>query len=305
MQMSPDTITGDDNGSGYNYCHGTIEGFSLNHLSGIGWYGDLGNIQIMPVVGTTDLRSGSNLEVPFLKGNKGWKSDFTHEKESAKAGYYSVMLDTYDILAEATSTVHTGVLRFTYPENSDSKVIFNFSRRIGGKADFQTIDIVNDHRIEGHIHCTPACGGFGRGHGGIFYDIYFVCESSVPFSSTRFFAAEEFVEADLSHYESEDAGLLVSFDDLKDSVVLQCAISYVDMEGARKNFDAEYCRFDFDKVADDSFESWNRIFDGINVEGSDEIDLKLFYTCLYHVLLDPRVCADVDGRFVLHNQVFN
>ncbi len=147
--MLPDTITGGDNGSGYNYRHNTIEGFSLNHLSGIGWYGDLGNIQIMPVVGTTDLRSGSNLEVPFLKGNKGWKSDFTHEKESAKAGYYSVMLDTYGILAEATSTVHTGVLRFTYPQNSASKVIFNFSCRIGGKADFQTIDIINDHRIEG------------------------------------------------------------------------------------------------------------------------------------------------------------
>jgi putative alpha-1,2-mannosidase len=190
VQMSPDTITGDDNGSGYNYCHNTIEGFSLNHLSGIGWYGDLGNIQIMPVVGETDLRSGSNLEIPFVKGHKGWKSAFAHEKESARAGYYSVMLDTYGILAEATSTVHTGVLRFTYPQNSDSRVIFNFSRRIGGKADFQTIDIINDHRIEGHIHCTPAGGGFGGGHGGIFYDVYFVCESSVPFSNARFFSAE-------------------------------------------------------------------------------------------------------------------
>ena len=305
VQMSPDTITGDDNGSGYNYCHNTIEGFSLNHLSGIGWYGDLGNIQIMPVVGETDLRSGSNLEIPFVKGHKGWKSDFTHEKESARAGYYSVMLDTYGILAEATSTVHTGVLRFTYPQNSDSRVIFNFSRRIGGKADFQTIDIINDHRIEGHIHCTPAGGGFGRGDGGIFYDVYFVCESSVPFSNARFFSAEDFAEEGISHYESEDAGLLVSFDDLNDNIVLQCAISYVDMDGARKNFDAESCNFDFDKVAADSFDSWNKIFEGINVEGSDEVDLKLFYTCLYHVLLDPRVCADTDGRFVLHNQVFN
>ncbi len=49
VQLSPDTVTGGDNGTGYNYCHTSIEGFSFNHMSGIGWYGDLGNIQLMPV----------------------------------------------------------------------------------------------------------------------------------------------------------------------------------------------------------------------------------------------------------------
>ena len=60
VQVSPDTVTGGDNGTGYNYCQNTIEGFSINHMSGVGWYGDLGNLQIMPIVGETDLRSGSN-----------------------------------------------------------------------------------------------------------------------------------------------------------------------------------------------------------------------------------------------------
>ena len=65
VQLSPDTVTGGDNGTGYNYCHNTIEGFSFNHMSGIGWYGDLGNIQLMPVTGETDLRSGTNSFIPF------------------------------------------------------------------------------------------------------------------------------------------------------------------------------------------------------------------------------------------------
>ena len=69
VQLSPDTVTGGDNGTGYNYCQNTIEGFSFNHMSGIGWYGDLGNLQIMPITGQTDLRSGSNAEVPFIN----WK----------------------------------------------------------------------------------------------------------------------------------------------------------------------------------------------------------------------------------------
>jgi putative alpha-1,2-mannosidase len=93
VQLTPDTTTSGDNGSGYNYCQSTIEGFSFNHMSGIGWYGDLGNLQIMPIVGKTDLRSGSNEEVPFTKGTQGWKSSFTHESEIANAGYYSVFLE--------------------------------------------------------------------------------------------------------------------------------------------------------------------------------------------------------------------
>ena len=42
VQLSPDTFTGGDNGSGYSYEHPTLEGFSFTHMSGVGWFGDLG-----------------------------------------------------------------------------------------------------------------------------------------------------------------------------------------------------------------------------------------------------------------------
>ncbi len=302
VQLSPDTVTGGDNGTGYNYCHNTIEGFSFNHMSGIGWYGDLGNLQIMPVIGETDLRSGSNEYIPFEKGTEGWKSAFSHEKETAEAGYYSILLERYNIFAEATVSAHTGMLRFKYPENADKRVIFNFARRIGGKADFQTIDIISDKRIEGHIHCTPKGGGFGHGHGGIFYDFYFVCELSVPAKKMQFFSGETYVDADIKHFENEDAGLSVHFgDEVNEPVIIKCGISYVDLEGARKNFDAECTDFNFNKMREKAAYEWEKVFDGVDVTGTDEIDLKLFYTCLYHVFLDPHSAMDVDGRFTLGN----
>ena len=102
VQLSPDTTTSGDNGTGYNYCQSTIEGFSFNHMSGIGWYGDLGNLQIMPIVGKTDLRSGSNTYIPFNNGITGWRSPFDHQNEQAKEGYYSVLLDRYNVFCEAT-----------------------------------------------------------------------------------------------------------------------------------------------------------------------------------------------------------
>ena len=154
VQLSPDTTTSGDNGTGYNYCQNTIEGFSFNHMSGIGWYGDLGNLQIMPIVGETDLRSGSNAEIPFEKGTVGWKSSFDHANEVAKAGYYSVFLDRYGVLAEATVAKHAGQLRFTYPASEASGMILNFSRRIAGRSAHQEIEIDGNY-IYGTIVLLP------------------------------------------------------------------------------------------------------------------------------------------------------
>lgn len=255
VQLSPDTVTAGDNGTGYNYCHNTIEGFSVNHLSGIGWYGDLGNLQIMPVVGETDLRSGSNAEIPFITGTRGWKSEFFHEKEVAKAGYYAVVLERYGILTETTVSARAGILRFTYPESADARVIMNFSRRIAGHADFQKVSILNNGRLEGEIICTPEGGGFGRGEGGIGYNLYFVCEFSTMPVSIRFFSKEAFVESDsrmddaAETYSGEDVGILAEFGErLSEPLELKIAISYTDLEGARKNFRAEAEHNNFDTM---------------------------------------------------------
>ena len=303
VQFSPDTVTGGDNGTGYNYCHNTIEGFSVNHMSGIGWYGDLGNLQIMPVIGDTDLRSGSNAEIPFVKGKRGWKSEFSHEKECAKAGYYSVHLERYGIFAETTVSEHTGMLRVTYPQNEDARLIFNFSRRIGGHADFEEVKIISNTRIEGCIRCTPAGGGFGRGGGNISYNLHFVCELSHPAKELRFFSNEEFVE-NKTEYSHEDVGLLAYFGtELNEPLIIKCGLSYVDIEGARNNFAAECQNLGFDEMAENTLDEWEKVFGGVDVQGSDETDKKIFYTCLYHTLLDPRTSADADGRFVLNGNI--
>ena len=96
VQVSPNTITGGDNGSGYSYEHETIEGFAFTQMSGIGWYGDLGNLLVMPTVG--DLRTNSGKE----GGVAGYRSRYDKSSEEAKAGYYKVLLSDYQIQAEAT-----------------------------------------------------------------------------------------------------------------------------------------------------------------------------------------------------------
>src|ERR1700737_2120305 len=72
VQLSPDTITGGDNAPGYSYEHTTIEGFSFTHMSGVGWYGDFGNLLTIATTGPLQFASGR----PQNPG-EGWRPRFT------------------------------------------------------------------------------------------------------------------------------------------------------------------------------------------------------------------------------------
>ena len=96
VQVSPNTITGGDNGSGYSDEHTSIEGFAFTQMSGIGWYGDLGNFLVMPTIGPLKTCAGT-LENP----DGGYRSRYDKQSEHASAGYYSVQLTDYGIRAEA------------------------------------------------------------------------------------------------------------------------------------------------------------------------------------------------------------
>ncbi len=127
VQLSPDTITGGDNGSGYRHYHTTIQGFSFTHMSGIGWYGDLGNFMVMPTTGPLKTWYGET-----GKAGSGYLSRFSNKTEEAQAGYYAVTLDDYGVRAEAAAAPHSGILQFTFPENSQSRIQIDLARRIGG-----------------------------------------------------------------------------------------------------------------------------------------------------------------------------
>ena len=112
VQVSPQTITGGDNSSGYSYEHKTIEGFAFTQMSGVGWYGDLGNFLTMPTTGKLQLIAGRE------DGSiQGYRSLYDKSFGRTSAGYYCATLTDYNIKAEATAASHSGILRFTYPAN--------------------------------------------------------------------------------------------------------------------------------------------------------------------------------------------
>ncbi len=117
VKLSPDTYTGGDVGSGYSYEHETLEGFSFIHMSGIGWFGDFGNLLVTPINGIFHPNRG-NVENP----ETGYRSRISHDTEIAKAGYYLIKLEDYNINAEMTVTQRTGILRFTFPNDNTNRI---------------------------------------------------------------------------------------------------------------------------------------------------------------------------------------
>lgn len=117
VQVSPNTVTGGDNGNGYSYEHKYIEGFAFTQMSGVGWYGDLGNFLVTPTTGPLEVVAGRHPEL-----GKGYRSHYSKKDEVATAGYYATTLTDYGIRAEATAAPHSGMLRFTFPESKQSRV---------------------------------------------------------------------------------------------------------------------------------------------------------------------------------------
>lgn len=75
-------------------------------------------------------------------------------------------------------------------------------------------------------------------------------------------------------------------------------ISFVDGDGAKRNFMAEIDKKDFDTVRNEAFALWNEALSKVKVSGGSEDDKAVFYTSLYHTMIDPRLCSDVDGRYI-------
>lgn len=316
-QVSPNTITGGDNAPGYSSEHTTIEGFAMTQMSGVGWYGDMGNFLVMPTTG--ELHTIAGREDGSVKG---WRSRYDKSSESAEAGWYGVRLTDYDIYAESSATPHCGVLRFTYPKSDLSRVQVDLARRVGGCSEEQYVKVESDRAFSGWMRCTPQTGGWGNGDGKVAYTLYFYAELSRSVDEWGFWSADipygwarknndvvtpeylaKVAEAAIIRGEKElrgeHIGIFGEFDTRKgEQVELKVGISYVDAEGAKRNFDAEVANKSFNKVRKEAFEQWNNALARVEVEGCTDVDKRIFYTALYRTMLEPRIHTDVDGRYV-------
>ena len=316
VQLSPNTITGGDNGPGYSFQHTTIEGFALTQMSGIGWYGDLGNFLVMPTSGKLITNSGKE-NTPI----KGYRSSYDKKSETAHAGYYSVELTDYHIKAEMTAAPHSGMMRFTFPAHEQSRIQIDLARRVGGTSTEQYVKVLDDYTIGGWMKCTPQGGGWGNGDGQANYTVYFYAKFSKPLKNYGVWSVaipdgvsrkRESVESEsfqsltagaelingCKEKKGKHLGFFANFATKKDeAVLLKAGISFVSMEGAKQNLTADISNWDFNEVRKKATTLWNKALGKMTIDGGTEDQKTVFYTALYHTMIDPRSFADVNGNY--------
>lgn len=284
VQLSPDTrLLGWDACSGYYYDDTSIMGFSHTHLSGTG-IGDYGDILFMPVVGEKPLIAGT-----AEKPDEGYRSRFSHEQESARPGYYQVLLQDDSINVELTATLRAGLHRYTYPKVSDARLIVDMEPTIHGHQHPVTqIRVVNDSTIAGMKYTV----GWAKRHYVYFYAVF-----SSPFDYKLYSGTE--YQSDSTSVTVNTAKAVIRFKNLPvdGRVLAKVGISSVDEEGARLNVEAEIPNWNFEDVMKEANTAWNEALGKIDIETSDNDSRTVFYTSLYHAFIQPSLASDVDGRY--------
>lgn len=278
VQLSPDSrLEGWDGCGGYHYSDEVIYGFSHTHLSGTG-VSDYGDVLFMPTTGPVLWDNG------YKKGVElGYGSRFDHQSEEASAGYYSVDLLDYGVKAELTVTKRAGIHRYTFPESGESNIILDLEHR--DRLLDSDIQILNDSTIQG-IRISNAWA--------VEQHIYFYAQFSKPFKARQLQQAPILALDDMP----KNTKAAFTFDTGEGEVIsLKVGISAVSMEGAKKNLEAELDHWDFDKTKADAREAWNTALKKILVKGGTEDQKTIFYTALYHSLLNPNLFMDVDGQY--------
>ena len=292
VQIGPDTEKELwETASGYEYSDPTILGFSLTHLTGTG-IPDLGDFLFVPQTREPNLVSGT-------KNNpeSGYQSRYSHEEETAAAGYYKVKLQKSGVTVELTAGERAGLMRMIFPASENASILTDLSHVLTGKK----WKVIWSHvRVEDNSTVT----GFHLVNGWAKERyLYFAARYSRPFDTTeiigdgkpviydtyRFRSAQEATGANLqflAHYKTKE----------KESILIKVAVSAVSADNALKNLDAEIPDWDFEKVRNQTRGKWDEELARIEIDGSLE-EKETFYTSLYHAFLAPNIYQDVTGEY--------
>lgn len=277
----------------YEYYNKFFTGFSHVNLSGVGCP-ELGSLLLMPTSGT--------LNVDY----KEYGSEY--DSESATPGYYTNRLTKYNIKTEVSATTRTGIARFTFPEG-ESHILLNLGEGLTNESG-ATVRKVSDTEIEG----VKLLGTFCYNPQAVF-PIYFVMRINKTPDQQGYwkkqrpmYGVEAEWDPDQGNYKlytkyskemsGDDVGVWYTFfTEEGESIEAQIGVSFVSIENARENLDAEQPGFDFDKVKENAYNAWNDALSKITVEGGTDDNKTVFYSALYHALIHPNILQDVNGEY--------
>ena len=292
VQLSPDTYnSGWDWCAGYHYSDNSIMGFSHTHLSGTG-RGELLDILMMPTTGAIQFNAGTR-ENP----DTGYRSRFSHDNEEASPGYYSVLLDDYQIKAELTATQRAGFHRYTFENGKKGNLLIDMAHSLTSDSISEGyLKVLNDSVIVGS-HKSKGWG-VGDEKYWVEHEVFFAAKLSAPIVDVALFNDGKILT---NVYETKGKVVKGNFIfDIPENeeLLVKVGISGVNLEGALANLDAEINGWDFNKVKTEASNNWAEMLNKFQIEDDNRANKETFYTSVYHACIAPFTASDVDGKYM-------
>ena len=265
----------------YTYNDNKIMGFKQTHQPSP-WINDYAAFSLMPETGKIRTAEAERAS---------W---FSHKAEVAKPYYYSVYLADYDVSAEIAPTERSAIFRFTFPRSDSSYIL---------------VDAFNKGSMVKIIPAERKVIGYCRNnHGGVpsnFHN-YFVAVFDHDFKSTSTFHGDTLRINGLNE-EGEHAGAVLGFSTTRgEQVKVKVASSFISPEQAMLNLEREIGNKDFETVKGEALNTWNKQLGRIDVEGGTADQQRTFYSCLYRMILFPRMFYEINNKNeVVHYSPYN
>jgi predicted alpha-1,2-mannosidase len=273
IQWGPDTRPD----GWYHFEDHSIRGFSLTHLSGAGCpvYAD---VPILPWTGA----------VTADPSPETYAVGFSHLREQAHPGYYAVDLDN-GVKVELTVTERAGVGRFMFPARAVRTLLLKAGSSATSdaekrRADTSMVTMSGTDTVVGSVHSGGFCGSDNN------YALYWVLKFAQPFSSTGTWSAT--VSPGSKSASGHKVGAYVTFPAGSEPILAKVGLSFVSIENAAANLQAEAPGWDFAAVHTASTRRWAEVLGRVRIEGGKPGQRTIFYTGLYHMLLSPNLFSD-------------
>ncbi|MFN8082523.1 MAG: GH92 family glycosyl hydrolase [Kineosporiaceae bacterium] len=315
IAWSPTATNGDQTDTpvpnGYDWNTTRMRGLSLTHVNGSGCApGAAGDVPILPFVGAVNSSPSAD------STDATYAASFSHTREAASPGRYSVTLDS-GVATNLAVTTRAGLAQLTFPKGSQANLLFRTSNSLNGSENAATVIDPAKRTVTGWVLTGGFCGRRPNGGGDSnpdrrsYYRLYFSATFDRPFARTGTWkdatvtpggkavsGGEGYLTG--ASRQGRGSGGWVGFDTrTSGAVTMRIGISYVSLAGAAANRDAELPKAaTVTSVARATRAAWNTELKRIQVSGGTPAHTQAFYTALYHALLQPQRMDDVSGRYL-------
>lgn len=254
-------------------------GFVINQMSG-GGCEHMGNFPTFPLEGKLEMSPN------IIRDARITVSD-----EKGHAGFYEATVQEA-VKAQLTVTERTGMARYNFPADASYGTVIIGAGVAATPIKEAAIAITAPNRCEGYAEGGNFCGARTP------YKVYFVAEFDAEAVETGTWKHHQ-LNRGASFAEGEASGVYFTFDTGKQKTVqYKIGVSYVSVENARQNLEAENTAWDFEAVRRQAENKWDEYLGKIEVEGTNPDRITQFYTHLYRVFIHPNVCSDVNGEYM-------